>query len=144
MSDFIGIDLGTSNCAIARVGDSSHPENLPLTQAITASSEGEKSLLPSAIYMPAEGEFPESSSTQILGLFARDRGALQPDRLIVSAKSWLCHPHADRRGPILPWASTTVDFKLSPLDASRDLLAHLLASLKNSHPNLVPTHPVIT
>jgi molecular chaperone DnaK (HSP70) len=144
MSDFIGIDLGTSNCAIARVGDSGHPENLPITQAITASSEGEKSLLPSAIYLPAEGEFPESSSRQILGVFARERGALQPDRLIVSAKSWLCHPHADRRGQILPWGSTTIDRKLSPLEASRDLLAHLLASLKNSHPNLSPTHPVIT
>jgi len=144
MSDFIGIDLGTSNCAIARVGDTGHPENLPITQAITASSEGEKSLLPSAIYLPAEGEFPESSSRQILGVFARERGALQPDRLIVSAKSWLCHPHADRRGQILPWASTTVDHKISPLEASRDLLTHLLASLKNSHPNLSPTHPVIT
>jgi hypothetical protein len=144
MSDFIGIDLGTSNCAIARVGDSGHPENLPVTQAITASSEGEKSLLPSAIYLPAEGEFPESSSRQILGDLARERGALQPDRLIVSAKSWLCHPHADRRGQILPWGSTTIDRKLSPLEASRDLLAHLLASLKNSHPNLAPTNPVIT
>ena len=144
MSDFIGIDLGTSNCAIARVGDTGHPENLPITQAITASSEGEKSLLPSAIYLPAEGEFPESSSRQILGVFARERGALQPDRLIISAKSWLCHPHVDRRGQILPWGSTTIDTKLSPLEASRDLLAHLLASLKNSHPNLVPSHPVIT
>jgi molecular chaperone DnaK (HSP70) len=144
MSDFIGIDLGTSNCAIARVGDTGHPENLPITQAITASSEGEKFLLPSAIYLPAEGEFPESSSRQILGVFARERGALQPDRLIVSAKSWLCHPHADRRGQILPWGSTTIDRKLSPLEASRDLLAHLLASLKNSHPNLAPTNPVIT
>jgi len=144
MIDFIGIDLGTSNCAIARVGDTGHPENLPITQAITASSEGEKSLLPSAIYLPAEGEFPESSSRQILGVFARERGALQPDRLIVSAKSWLCHPHADRRGKTLPWGSTTIDCKLSPLEASRDLLAHLLASLKNSHPNLAPTNPVIT
>ena len=144
MSDFIGIDLGTSNCAIARVGDTGHPENLPITQAITGSSEGEKSLLPSAIYLPAEGEFPESSSRQILGVFARERGALQPDRLIVSAKSWLCHPHADRRGPILPWGSATIDCKLSPLEASRELLAHLLASLKNSHPNLTPSHPVIT
>ena len=144
MSDFIGIDLGTSNCAIARVGDTGHPENLPITQAITGSSEGEKSLLPSAIYLPAEGEFPESSSRQILGVFARERGALQPDRLIVSAKSWLCHPHADRRGQILPWGSATIDCKLSPLEASRELLAHLLASLKNSHPNLTPSHPVIT
>lgn len=153
MSDFIGIDLGTSNCAIARVGNSGHPENLPITQAIAPNGVGEKPLLPSAIYLPAEGEFPDggpqlpwpsAKATQVLGHFARERGALQPDRLIVSAKSWLCHPHADRRGPILPWASTTVDRKLSPLEASRDLLAHLLSSLRNSHPHLTAAHPVIT
>jgi molecular chaperone DnaK (HSP70) len=144
MSTHIGIDLGTSNCAIARVSDTGHPETLPITQALAASSVGEKNLLPSAIYLPAEGEFPESASRHLLGVFARDRGALQPDRLIVSAKSWLCHPNADRRGPILPWSSTTVEKKLSPLEASRDLLAHLLSSLHASHPDLSIQHPVIT
>ena len=79
MSKIIGIDLGTTNSCVARVGDSGHPENLPITQAIAASGVGEKSLLPSAIYLPAEGEFseggpqlpwPSADSTQILGLFA--------------------------------------------------------------------------
>lgn len=144
MTTHIGIDLGTSNCAIARVSGTGHPETLPITQNLTASSVGEKNLLPSAIYLPAEGEFPESASRHLLGDFARARGALQPDRLIVSAKSWLCHPNADRRGPILPWSSTTVEKKLSPLEASRDLLAHLVASLRASHPDLAIQHPVIT
>jgi molecular chaperone DnaK (HSP70) len=153
MSTHIGIDLGTSNCAIARVSETGHPETLPITQAITAGGVGEKSLLPSAIYLPAEGEFPDGGpqlpwsnkkTNHLLGVFARDRGALQPDRLIVSAKSWLCHPNADRRGPILPWSSTTVEKKLSPLEASRDLLAHLIASLRASHPDLAIQHPVIT
>ncbi len=153
MSNHIGIDLGTSNCAIARVSDTGHPETLSITQAITATGVGEKSLLPSAIYLPAEGEFPDGGpqlpwsskkSNHLLGVFARDRGALQPDRLIVSAKSWLCHPNADRRGPILPWSSTTVEKKLSPLEASRDLLAHLLASLQATHSDIPLSHPVIT
>lgn len=144
MTTHIGIDLGTSNCAIARVSGTGHPETLPITQNLTASSVGEKNLLPSAIYLPAEGEFPGSASRHLLGDFARARGALQPDRLIVSAKSWLCHPNADRRGPILPWSSTTVEKKLSPLEASRDLLAHLVSSLRASHPDLAIQHPVIT
>ena len=153
MDTFFGIDLGTSNCAIASAGEDGAPDILPLTQVVTPNGIGEKSLLPSAIYIPAEGEFPEGGPSLpwnkeaqkwFAGIFARDRGALQPDRLIVSAKSWLCHPHADRRGPILPWGSATVDHKISPLEASRDLLAHLLASLKYSHPNLASSHPVIT
>ena len=117
MSDYFGIDLGTSNCAIARATDAGLPEILPITQVIKASGIGERELLPSSLYIPAAGEFPEggpqlpwqeAESLSFLGTFARDRGALQPDRLIASAKSWLCHPHADRRGPILPWGSTTV------------------------------------
>jgi molecular chaperone DnaK (HSP70) len=153
MTTHIGIDLGTSNCAIACVAETGHPESLPITQAVTASGVGEKSLLPSAIYLPAQGEFPDggpglpwsnANPAHLLGTFARDRGALQPDRLIVSAKSWLCHPTVDRRAAILPWGSRSVEEKLSPLEASRDLLAHLLASLRALHPDLAIRHPVIT
>ena len=153
MSTYFGIDLGTSNCAIAQTTDANLPETLPVTQILTANGIGEKPLLPSAIYLPAEGEFPEGGprlpwQTEprhgFLGTFARDRGALQPDRLIVSAKSWLCHPHADRRGPILPWASATVEKKISPLEASRDLLQHLLSSLRATQPALPLDHLVVT
>ena len=153
MSDYFGIDLGTSNCAIARATDTGLPETLPITQAINASGIGEQQLLPSSLYIPAGGEFPEGApqlpwqegeTHAVLGTFARDRGALQPDRLIASAKSWLCHPHADRRGPILPWGSTTVEKKLSPLDVSRGLLAHLLANLRAANPTATLEHAVIT
>jgi molecular chaperone DnaK (HSP70) len=155
MDTFFGIDLGTSNCAIASAGEDGAPDILPLTQVVTLNGIGEKSLLPSAIYIPAEGEFPEGGPSLpwnkeaqkwFAGLFARDRGALQPDRLIVSAKSWLCHPHADRRGPILPWGSAVVSEKWSPLEVSHQLLLHLLESVKSSLPSarLDPAHVVIT
>ncbi len=151
MSTHLGIDLGTSNCAIAIATES--PATLPITQVLSANGIGEKHLLPSAIYLPAPDEVSESSprlpwqsepSNLLVGTFARDRGALQPDRLIVSAKSWLCHPHADRRGPILPWGSTTVEHKLSPLDVSRELLQHLLASLRSSQPDIDSPTAVLT
>ena len=153
MNHYFGIDLGTSNCAIARATDTGLPEILPVTQVINAAGIGERTLLPSSLYIPANGEFPEGGpqlpwqhgeTHSFLGTFARDRGALQPDRLIASAKSWLCHPHADRRGPILPWGSTTVEKKLSPLEVSRDLLSHLVASLRASDPSATPDHAVIT
>jgi len=153
MNAYFGIDLGTSNCAIARAMDAGLPEILPVTQVINAGGIGERPLLPSSLYMPANGEFPgggpqlpwqHGETCSFLGTFARDRGALQPDRLIASAKSWLCHPHADRRGPILPWGSTTVETKLSPLEVSRNLLSHLLASLRASDPAATLDHAVIT
>ena len=153
MSDYFGIDLGTSNCAIARATDAGIPEILPITQAINASGIGERPLLPSSLYIPAAGEFPEGGPIlpwqggahhSFLGTFARDRGALQPDRLIASAKSWLCHPHADRRGPILPWGSTTVEKKLSPLEVSRELLSHLLSNIRAANLAATLEHAVIT
>jgi len=153
MSDYFGIDLGTSNCAIAMATDAGPPEILPITQVINASGIGESLLLPSSLYIPAEGEFPEGGPIlqwheagrhSFLGTFARDRGALQPDRLIASAKSWLCHPHADRRGPILPWGSTTVQKKLSPLEVSREFLSHLLANIRAVNPAASLEHVVIT
>ncbi len=153
MSDYFGIDLGTSNCAIARATDTGLPETLPITQVINTSGIGEHPLLPSSLYIPAEGEFPEGrpklpwqegESHAFLGTFARDRGTLQPDRLVASAKSWLCHPHADRRGPILPWGSTTVEKKLSPLEVSREILSHLLANIRTANPATTLEHAVIT
>ena len=153
MSNYIGIDLGTSNCAMAKATDAGLPEILPITLVINASGIGERQLLPSSLYIPANGEFPEGGpqlpwqhgeTPSFLGTFARDQGSLQPDRLIASAKSWLCHPHADRRGPILPWGSTTVETKLSPLEVSRHLLSHLLANLRSLNPDTELEHVVIT
>ena len=74
---------------------------------------GEKPTLPSALYIPHPDEFPEgafplpwpSDPRSIIGLFARDHGALVPDRLVTSAKSWLSNPHIDPRQRSLPWKS---------------------------------------
>jgi len=51
--------------------------------------------------------------------------ALQPERVILSAKSWLCNPLIERQAEILPWNSESVAVKLSPLAASQRLLAEL-------------------
>jgi molecular chaperone DnaK (HSP70) len=48
----------------------------------------------------------------------------------------------DRSGPILPWASTAVDQKWSPLEVSRQLLSHLVESSKAA--GSTPAELVIT
>ena len=52
----------------------------------------------------------------VVGELARRRGVLTPDRLVVSAKSWLCHPGVDRKGAILPWGSPEEIAKRSPVE----------------------------
>jgi hypothetical protein len=51
-------------------------------------------------------------------------GAQIPSHLVASAKSWLSHPGADRRAPILPWGAEGEE-KISPVEATARVLAHL-------------------
>ena len=132
----LGIDLGTTNSAMALTGlESDHTEVIDVTQIIGANQIGEKPTLPSALYIPHRDEFPENSfllpwdneigDTTIAGHFAREHGALIPDRFVTSAKSWLSNPHIDPRHQSLPWGSDIQEEKLSPLECSRRYLAHL-------------------
>jgi hypothetical protein len=131
----LGIDLGTSNSAIALADlDTDQIRLVAVTQAVAPNQIGEQPILPSALYLPHPEEFPSGSfllpwgdaeETGIVGQFARDHGALVPDRLVTSAKSWLSNPHIDPKQRILPWRSETAEEKLSPFDCSRRYLQHL-------------------
>src|SRR5215471_4734020 len=131
----LGIDLGTSNCAIALTDlETDRTEILPVPQILAANRLGEKPTLPSALYLPHRDEFLPGSlplpwnaggDPAIVGQFARDHGALVPDRLVSSAKSWLSNPHIDPRQQTLPWRSESVEEKLSPFEVSRRYLQHL-------------------
>jgi molecular chaperone DnaK (HSP70) len=135
----VGIDLGTSNSAIA-VSDiqSGDTEIVEIGQIVGPNQLGQLPTLPSAIYVPHREEFPEGSfplpwndagEPAIVGQFARDRGALVPDRLVTSAKSWLSNPHIDPKQPILPWRSDITEEKLSPFECSHRYLQHLRDAL---------------
>jgi molecular chaperone DnaK (HSP70) len=53
-------------------------------------------------------------------------GSSLADRVVTSAKSWLCSENVDRRAPILPWGSSLPDtVKLSPVDVTTKYLSHL-------------------
>jgi Hsp70 protein len=131
----LGIDLGTSNCAMALTDlETDRTEVLPITQILAANQMGEKLTLASGLYLPHPEEFRPGSfqlpwnvseDPGIVGQFARDHGALVPDRLVASAKSWLSNPHIDPRQSTLPWRSDGIEEKLSPLEVSRRYLQHL-------------------
>lgn len=132
----LGIDLGTSNSAVAVTDlESDRTEIVEVTQLLGPNRVGEKPTLPSALYIRHRDEFPDDAvslpwagdadGAAIVGHFARDHGALVPDRLVTSAKSWLSSPHIDPRQRALPWRSTIDEEKLSALECSRRYLEHL-------------------
>jgi molecular chaperone DnaK (HSP70) len=133
----LGIDLGTSNSAMALGAvDGDGTEILDVTEIVGPNRIGEKPTLPSALYIPHAQEFAPnafplpwpSEPGVIVGQFARDHGALIPDRLIASAKSWLSNPHIDPRQKVLPWKSEIEQEKRSAFDCSRLYLQHLKES----------------
>ena len=144
----IGIDLGTTHCAIAYV-DIAHSDGektaygvLDVPQLTAPGAVESQPLLPSFLYLPHEAELAAGdlnlpwSSTQdfAVGEFARSRGALTPIRLVSSAKSWLCHAGVDRRAAILPFDAPPEVARISPLDASTRYLAHLRQAWDSAHP----------
>jgi molecular chaperone DnaK (HSP70) len=138
----LGIDLGTTNSAVAvEEWETGRTGIVEITQLLGPNRIGEKPTLPSAIYIPHPEEFPEEqlrlpwqekSGGVIVGHFARDHGALIPDRLIISAKSWLSNFHIDPRKPVLPWKSDISEPKLSALECSRRYLEHMKLGFLNA------------
>jgi molecular chaperone DnaK (HSP70) len=147
MSYVIGIDLGTSNCAVA-FADVSHGatasvHDLLVPQIQRVGQVGEQPLLPSALYIPGENELPAGATTlpwgdtptRVVGEFARWQGARVPGRLVTSAKSWLCHAGVDRTANILPWGAPADVEKVSPIEASAEYLRHIARAWQRRFPN---------
>ena len=135
----IGIDLGTTNSALSFTSAGSaegHLQTLEVPQLIAADQVARRQTLPSFYYIPVSGEtstqLPWSvDSTAVIGDFARSRAVETPDRVVSSAKSWLCASHAGRQDPILPWRSEIQSGKVSPLAASTAYLNHLRAAFRH-------------
>ena len=144
----IGIDLGTTNSVVAYAStdaDSDTPsiELLQLPQLVAAGTVEAHESLPSFVYLATEAEannqsldlpWPSENKTAV-GHFARTRSADAPNRSVVSAKSWLCHNKVDRRAPILPFDAPDDVGKISPVEATRQYLAHLAAAWNHKFPD---------
>src|SRR5262249_118382 len=120
----VGIDLGTTNCALAFRDLSDGSGDVVLIPQLTAPGVvEERLLLPSFIYVAKEGEFPAGALaipwnkkiSYAAGEFARIHGAKVPTRLVASAKSWLSHSSVDRTSALLPWQAPPEAQRVSPL-----------------------------
>lgn len=140
----VGIDLGTTNSAVAFIdtNDESLAVQLFLVpQLIAAGQVEQRETLPSFAYQPARDEFPsesltlpwKESDTGFVGAFARDQGLRAPGRVVSSAKSWLSHAGVDRTAPLLPWRGADDIESMSPVDASARYLAHIRAAWNHGH-----------
>src|ERR1700690_559155 len=144
MSRVLGIDLGTTNSALA-VADDEHPAQAhDIAQVVGPGEVGARPTLPSFLLLPTEHEVP-AAQLQLpwsgklryaVGTFARERGAELPHRLVASAKTWLCNSAIDRTAQVLPFRGAQRELeavmadgeRVSPVNASARYLAHLRAA----------------
>lgn len=145
----IGIDLGTTHCALAYVdqtacdGENTVHGILEVPQLTAPGAVEQLPLLPSFLYLPHGDEFASGNlnlpwseqPAYAVGELARSRGATTPIRLVSSAKSWLCHPGVDRRAAILPIDAPEEVSRISPFTASIRYLEHLRAAWNHAHPD---------
>ncbi len=142
----VGIDLGTTNSAIAFVDLAARRRgivSLPVPQLVAEGRVGERPTLPSALYLAGAHDVPAGALAlpwsedrrEVVGELARVQGARVPSRLVTSAKSWLTHGGVDRAAKILPWGAPEDVPRVSPVGASARFLAHLRAVWDARHPD---------
>lgn len=137
----IGIDLGTTNSALAFVDPVAAAEAdfppiqvLPIEQHVDANRTAELRTLPSFLYI---------SEPVVVGAYAREQGALVPTKTVHSAKSWLSNSEADRTAKILPWDSQEEGRVLSPVEASAQYLGYLGAAWQRKQGTPIGEHDVV-
>ncbi len=131
----IGIDLGTTNSALAfaPLTGEAKPEILVIPQWESLTALVEAPTLPSFLYLPEDAVAAQlrgraaGAGEWVVGRLARSKAAETPGRVVHSAKSWLGHHAADRTAPFLPWGSTELAAgqKISPVHASALILNYL-------------------
>jgi molecular chaperone DnaK (HSP70) len=136
----VGIDLGTTNSAVAEVDLAVEPagpgEPLPapipveVPQMVARLEIIPGELLPSFIYLPPPHE---AIGDSIVGTYARERGAQVPGRLVSSSKSWLSHPGIDRRSQLLPQGADPEVPRISPLEAAARIIGHIKDAWDAAH-----------
>ncbi len=142
----VGIDLGTTNSAVSYVDTSKKTWDIrtfAVPQLVAAGLVESRETLPSFHYEPHADEltaeqirlpFGEKKPGYVVGAYARDHGGKVAGRLVVSAKSWLCHSGVDRTSKLLPWQAADDVTKLSPVDVTARYLSHIRAAWDHAFP----------
>lgn len=130
----IGIDLGTTNCALA-YSDQAGVELFPIPQFVHANEVREEPLLPSFLFL---------DDPPVVGVLAQRKGLENPGRLVASAKSWLSYAGVDRNAAILPVAAPEGIARVSPVAASSQYLRFLREAWNQKRPDaLFESHQVL-
>src|SRR5450631_2775350 len=135
----IGIDLGTTNSALAYI-DSTDEADYPtihvldIPQYVAPGRIEALRTLPSFLYL---------GDQEYTGVYAREQGAIVPTKSVNSAKSWLSNPAVDRTAKILPWDAQEGGRVLSPVEASTRILKHLAEAWTKAQGSPVGEHPVV-
>src|SRR3984885_12935027 len=129
----IGIDLGTTNSALAYIPEihgelPDYPEIqvLAVPQYVAPGQIEARRTLPSFLFL---------GDQTYVGAYAREQGALVPTKSVHSAKSWLSNPEVDRTAKILPWDAQEAGRVLSPVDVSTAILSHIRDAWNQAHPD---------
>src|SRR5579872_2407956 len=129
----IGIDLGTTNSALAYVEQvegelPDYPEIkiLEIPQYVAPGQIEARRTLPSFLFL---------GDQTYVGSYAREQGALIPTKSVHSAKSWLSNPEVDRTAKILPWDAQEGGRVLSPVEVSTAVLAQIRDAWLQVHPS---------
>src|SRR5579864_2806496 len=129
----IGIDLGTTNSALAYIerpeGElPDYPEIrvLEIPQHVAPGQVEPRRTLPSFLFL---------GDQTYIGAYAREQGALVPTKSVHSAKSWLSNPEVDRTAKILPWDAQEGGRVYSPVEVSTLYLAHMGDAWNQTHPD---------
>jgi molecular chaperone DnaK (HSP70) len=116
MKYVIGIDLGTTNSALAYTEikpgadafDTPEVRLMDVPQLVNPGEVRDEPLLPSSLFIPGATDFPAGALALpwnaepefVTGQLAQKRGVENAGRLVASAKSWLSHSGVDRTAPI--------------------------------------------
>lgn len=133
-----GIDLGTSHCSLAFAETGQDLQIFAIPQLDGPGRILEHEQLPSVVYLAHANEIaahdrslawsPEGEAP-VVGRWARDLSLLNPERAILSAKSWLCYAHPQKR-ITLPLEAAPEN-AWTPVQASAAYLRHLQAAWQN-------------
>src|SRR5919201_220912 len=134
----VGIDLGTTNSALAYVDLQHKPragrpeiQTFPVPQLVAPGELASRQLLPSFLYLPGAHDLPAGSvalpwdpdRTYAVGEFARNHGA-----------------RVDRSAPLLPWSAPPDVARISPVEASARYLKHLVEGWNYERERDQPAH----
>ena len=145
----VGIDLGTTNCAVCYLDteqSDSQIQHFQIPQLVAPGQVEARSTLPSFHYEPTTAEATDDllklpwhtdheQPTVAVGIYAREHGRQVAGRMVESAKSWLSHSGVDRKAAMLPWHGSPDVEALSPVQASSRYLQHIKDAWNHEFPN---------